>query len=185
MAFPEVTLKDALNGPNGELGANWTTPAFTLGPVDSNFVLFGGHAAPSERPASATYDAEQHPADADVTIMVYSGCASPNTVELLLRMDLAEAPDGYRLEFAPGGASMAINLYRASTGTLIDTVTATGASIPAGGQIGARLVDDVVTPYIDFVGDGTWTEQPALATDGEVTGAGYAGFRETPGGGGE
>lgn len=182
MAFPEVTLKDALDGPNGDLGADWTTPALS---TDSSFVLFGGHAAPSERPASATYDAAQHTADADVTIKVFSGCASPATVELLLRMDLGASPDGYRLEFAPSGASMNINLYRASTGLMLDTAVATGGdSIPAGAQIGARLVDDTVTPYIDFVGDGvTWTAQTALATDGEITGAGYAGFRETPGGG--
>jgi hypothetical protein len=180
MAFPEVTLKDALDGPNGDLSANWTTPAF---PTDSSFVLFGGHAAPSERPASATYSAAQHTANADVTIKVFSGCESPATVELLLRMDLES--DGYRLEFAPSGASMNISLYRASTGLMLDSTVATGgASIPAGAQIGARLVDNTVTPYIDFVGDGvTWTAQTALATDGEVTGAGYAGFRETPGGG--
>lgn len=182
MAFPETTLKDALDGPNGDLSASWTTPAF---PTDSSFVLLSGHAAPSERPASATYSGEQHAANADVTIKSYSGCASPATIELLLRMDTESPPDGYRLEFAPSGASMNISLYRASTGLMLDSTVATGgASIPAGAQIGARLVDNTVTPYIDFVGDGaTWTAQTALATDGEVTGAGYAGFRETPGGG--
>lgn len=181
MAFPEVTLKDALDGPNGPLSASWETGVYGLGTA---FVLSSGHAYPSERPAAALYSAEQHPANSDVTIQVYSGCSVGATVELFMRFDLNEPPDGYRVEFFPIVGSMTINLYRAYTGALIDSVTATAADIPAGAQIGARIDGNTVTPYIDFVGDGvTWTAQPALTTDGDITGAGYAGFRETPGGG--